>query len=179
MLKFLIKIPIVVAILCSPIGFAGEGHMHSPSAGMDNKAGHAKSLDEDTKKQFAEVMEAYDTLHQSFFKYDKAKVQADAKRLHDLIKEIKHPEISKILKYSSDKLPGINASKDREANNQIYHTVSMSLVHVLRTFDTGLGHEPFYCPMVKMKWIQNPNKINGVQNPYASDMPQCGGKDHT
>lgn len=182
MLKKTVLATFATLVLCAP-AWGSEGHAHSHDGHhhgkMEKSAKGTKPLDDKTKGQLQKVMEANETLHQSFFEYDKNKVQANAKKLHDMIKNIQHPELSKLLKYSSGKLLEIKASSDRKANNQIYHTVSMSLIHVLKTYDTGLKHQPYYCPMVKMKWVQNPEKMSKVHNPYAPEMPHCGGKDHT
>ena len=54
--------------------------------------------------------------------------------------------------------------------------VSKALVHIVRTYDVG-KYNAYSCPMVKKVWVQNSAKQDGVQNPYAPEMPACGTKD--
>lgn len=121
-------------------------------------------------------MATYDDLHQAFFKGETKSMEAKAKKLNELINGIKDPEISKLLSYSAKQLENIKASENKEKNNQVLHSVSAALIHVLNTFDTELKHEAYYCPMVKMKWLQGPGNSDQVLNPYAPEMPHCGGK---
>jgi hypothetical protein len=40
----------------------------------------------------------------------------------------------------------------------------------------GEGYNEYTCPMVKKKWVQNSKKRARVHNPYAPEMPHCGGQ---
>ena len=164
-----------LTLALAPITMAQNHKHHGSAMKMDKKA--KKPIDDKTKGQIKEVMATYDELHKSFFNYDAKKVQSLAAQLHDSIDKIHNPEIKKLLTYSNTKLAELKSSSDRDKSNQIYNTVSMTLIHVLSTYDTGLAHQPYYCPMVKKKWIQNPKNGDKVENPYASNMPHCGGVD--
>ena len=52
----------------------------------------------------------------------------------------------------------------------------MALIYVINTYDISDDYAPFTCPMVKKKWIQNVKNKPQVRNPYAPEMPQCGGR---
>ena len=62
-------------------------------------------------------------------------------------------------------------------NNQNYHLTSMALIHIVNTYDVGNEYNAYSCPMVKKKWLQNSKKMAKVHNPYAPNMPHCGGQD--
>ncbi|MEX0799382.1 MAG: hypothetical protein WD025_08050 [Bacteriovoracaceae bacterium] len=136
-----------------------------------------KELDEKTKKTLSAVFEQNEKLHDAFFNYDAKKVEEEAEKLEEEIEKIKAPEISKLLKFSKEKLDEIEDDKDRKENNQNYHLVSMALIHVMNTYDVGDKYAAFQCPMVKKKWIQNKEKQKQVMNPYAPEMPHCGAMD--
>lgn len=141
-----------------------------------NKSGR-KSIDAITKKEILNVLRINEKVHYSFFDYDAKKVESTAKELGDAIKSISNPEISKLLKFSLSKLATLKASSERSANNQAYHLVSMALIHIVNTYDVGSEYNAYSCPMVKKKWLQNSKKMSKVHNPYAPNMPHCGGQD--
>ena len=136
-----------------------------------------KTLDEKSKKELITVLESNEKLFNSFFKYDAKKVEDFALKLRDSIGKISNPEISKLLSFSGSKLNEIKASTDRKVNNQNYHLVSMALIHIVSSYDVGDVYNAYSCPMVKKKWVQNSKKMDGVNNPYAPNMPHCGSKD--
>ena len=178
MLKFKL---VTASLLCSTLFtkdiFAGDKQMphHTEDVKQEDKANiNKKTLDDESKMQMAKVMEAYDSLHEAFFKSDKQKIEAEAKRLLEKIYDIKHPELVTLFTYTKAQLPEIKANAETEANNQKFHSISLALIHVLNTFDTEQKHQVFTCPMVKMKWLQHPEKLTKVHNPYASNMPHCG-----
>lgn len=167
------------AALAAPLAKAEMSHNHSHDHMHEKEekaSSNKKTLSNDVKMQLKDVMATYDDLHQAFFKGDKSNMEAEAKKLNQLIKSIKNPEISKLLSYSAKQLENIKASESKDKNNQVLHSVSSALIHVLNTFDTELKHEAYYCPMVKMKWLQSPARSDKVLNPYAPEMPHCGGK---
>lgn len=171
------SIRVVVLVFASCFSGVVSGIPNDNRKGIKVATKMKKSIDQKTKKELEAVLAANDALHDSFYKYNTEQVASNAKKLHDMIANITHPEISKLLKYSSGKLLEITAAASRDHNNKNFHIFSMALIHVLRSYDTGLKHEPYYCPMVKMKWVQNPEKMPKVHNPYAPEMPHCGGKD--
>ncbi|TNF25731.1 MAG: DUF3347 domain-containing protein [Deltaproteobacteria bacterium] len=142
---------------------------------MKHDSGKRKTLSEAEKKQVLAVFEANEKLHQSFFKYDAKKVEEEAKNVVKAIDEIKNEEVKKLLTFSKGKLGELTSSADRDKNNENYHLFSMAAIHVLKTFDIGKTYNGYGCPMVKKKWVQNSEKVSKVYNPYAPEMPHCGG----
>lgn len=136
-----------------------------------------KELDKETKKSVLAALEQNEKLHGALFEYDAEKVEKEAEKLEKEIEKIKDPEISKLLKFSKEKLDEMDSDKPREEHNKNYHLVSMALIHVINKYDVGEKYAAFQCPMVKKKWIQNKEKHKKVMNPYAPGMPHCGGMD--
>lgn len=134
-----------------------------------------KELDVKSKKSLQAVFEQNEKLHQAFFEYDAKTVEAEAEKLKERLDKVEHEEVSKLLKFSKEKLGEIQDEKPRDENNQNYHLVSMALIHVLNKYDVDEKYAAFQCPMVKKKWIQNKEKHKQVMNPYAPEMPHCGG----
>ena len=118
-----------------------------------------KPLDSETKKQLISALEANEILHESFYNYDSFKIEKNAAAVSISLSQIKSPEIAQLLKFSIGKLNNIKANNDRKTNNQNYHTVSMTLIHLINTFDLGENYKGYFCPMVKMKWVQNTEKL--------------------
>ena len=147
--------------------------------GFDAYASDAprKALKAQTKKSVVSMLEINEKLHRSFFNYKAKEVEANAQKLSQAIMEIKDQEIAKLLSFSQKQLQEIKASKDRAANDQHYHLVSMALIHIVNTYDVGSKYNAYSCPMVKKKWLQNSKKMADVHNPYAPNMPHCGSQD--
>lgn len=152
--------------------FASGNHEHSKSKEMIRK-----SLTEESKKNLIAVMKANEDLHGAFFKYDGKKIEKSAIKLKSKIEALKDTEISKLLKFSVTKLGEITSSNDRDANNNAYHIVSSALIHIINKYDLGSQYNAYSCPMVRKKWVQNSKKMEEVHNPYAPNMPHCGGQD--
>lgn len=146
---------------------------HSTSMKMSSR----KELNNADKKSVIAIFEANEELLNAFLKYDGATVENSAATLNKAIDKVSNAEISKLLKFSQTKLSDIKAASDREANNQNYHLVSMALIHVMNSYDTGGKYNAYSCPMVKKKWVQNSEKLSKVHNPYAPGMLHCGSKD--
>lgn len=142
---------------------------------MKHDMGKRKALNGDEKKQVLAVFEANEKLHQSFFKYDAKKVEEEARNVAKAIDAIKNDEVKKLLTFSKGKLGEITSESDRDKNNENYHLFSMAAIHVLKTYDIGKTYNGYGCPMVKKKWVQNSEKVSKVYNPYAPEMPHCGG----
>lgn len=134
-------------------------------------------LEEKYKNQVINVLKKNEELHSSFFDYNASRVESKANELKQEISQITHPEISKLLAFSSKKLNEINASNSRSENNRSYHLVSMALIYLINKYNLGNQYNTFSCPMLKMKWIQNTKKISKIHNPYAPKMPHCGTQD--
>lgn len=157
-----------------------QDHSKMDHSKMDHskmKKGNRKELTEAVRKSVVSVLEANDSLHSAFFKYDAKAVEAKAKALSSAIDSIEDDEISKLLKFSKSKLLEIKESSDRESNNKNYHLVSMALIHIVNKYDVGAKYNAYSCPMVKKKWVQNSAKMAKVHNPYAPNMPHCGSQD--
>lgn len=153
-------------------GFASDSNHKMPS--MDKKR---TSLNERDQKEVLQVLEANESLHASFFKYNAKEVEKQAEELSQKISKIQNQEIAGLLKFSATKLKEIKASNDREENNKTYHLVSMALIHIVNKYDVGSKYNAYSCPMVKKKWLQNSAKMSKVHNPYAAGMPHCGSQD--
>ncbi len=134
-------------------------------------------LEDKIKREMITMFEKNETLHQAFFNYNGQNIEEASKGLLEALGKISNKEISKLLKFSSQKLSEINASKSQEENNQNYHLISMALIHLINKYDLGPGYNAYSCPMVKKKWVQNDKKTTEIQNPYHSGMPHCGTKD--
>lgn len=180
-MKFKFSLLFYSILLIQPVAFAQKDHDHhmmkNKNSKMDMKNAARKSLDAKTKKQLLAALNINENLHTSFFDYNADQVEKNAGALSLSLSQIKDPEISKILKYSLQKLNGIKAGNDRKLNNKNYHTVSMTLIHLIRTYDLGDEYKGYSCPMVKMKWVQNTKKMEKVHNPYAPEMKHCGSQE--
>ncbi|MDH5581967.1 MAG: hypothetical protein OEY33_08660 [Bdellovibrionales bacterium] len=135
------------------------------------------AIDSNTKEQLNNVFKSYESLHASFFSFDKKKVIDGSKELAEKISSIEDEEVSKLLAYSKKTLNKMSKEEDRsELNNQL-NRISMALIHIMKKYSLDLDYSSYYCPMVKKKWIQNSKKVSEVQNPYAPEMPNCGAKE--
>ncbi len=157
--------------LISNYSLAMETHDYSKMIAQDSKK---TRLDENTKKNLLEALTINESLHKYFYNYDESMVEKNAQSLRAALQKISNPEIAKMLVFSIEKLSQIKASNERVANNKIYHTVSSTLVHLIDTYDIGGNYKGFYCPMVKMKWVQNTSTLAKAHNPYTPKMQQCG-----
>lgn len=127
--------------------------------------------------QLKKVFEGYEQLHASFFDFKKDQVLKSAKNLSKEIDKIKEEEIKKLLTYSKKKLDSMSEKDSRDDLNKTFNTVSMAFIHVMKTHNMEKSYGAYYCPMVQKKWIQNTDKMAKVHNPYAPEMPHCGGKE--
>lgn len=152
-------------------------HSQKHSKKMMHDSGKKKTLSESDKKAVENLFVINEELHSSFFTYDAKKAEKTAAKLATAIDKIKNKEVQKALDLASKNLKSIKASASREDNNKKYHQVSMTLIDVLKTFELSSAYASYSCPMVKKKWVQNTNKMAKVHNPYAPEMPHCGGKD--
>tara|TARA_R110000868_G_scaffold411568_1_gene705398 strand:+ start:11704 stop:12186 length:483 start_codon:yes stop_codon:yes gene_type:complete len=133
-------------------------------------------LEPAVKKNVAEVLNANEELHASFFEYSNENVQKAAALVAKKIMAIKDKEISKLLKVSHDKLMEISKSSDEKANKEAFYVVSLGLANIVRKYDVGGKWNVYSCPMVKKSWVQDSAKNDNVRNPYAPEMPGCGSK---
>lgn len=140
-------------------------------------AAEKTQLDVTDKNELDSVLSSYEKLHQSFFQYDAKSAQKIAGEMVATIAKIKNKDVVKLLEFSKKTLSEITESKSRDDNNQNLHLVSMALGHVINKYEVSGKYNVFYCPMIKKKWIQNTEKSSEVNNPYAPEMPHCGGQE--
>lgn len=134
-------------------------------------------VDDKTKKQLINVLEANELLHQSFFKYDSQKITINSKLMLKKMNLVSNKEISSMLNFAKKKLKEISGENKKSLNNQNYHIVSTAMIVIMNKYDLGKKYNSYSCPMVKKKWIQNTTKDDTVLNPYADYMPNCGRKE--
>ncbi|MCO4794922.1 MAG: DUF3347 domain-containing protein [Bacteriovoracaceae bacterium] len=168
------KLMLISFMLLSGSVFA-SGNMNHGSSTKEMKK--RTMLPEAGKKEVLAVLKANEKLHTSFFKYNAKRVETNAKAVADAIGKIKNADIKKLLSFSKGKLEEIKADRNRKDNDQSYHQFSMAAIHVLKKYDLGKDYNAYSCPMVKKQWVQNSTKVSKVYNPYAPEMPHCGGMD--
>lgn len=135
-----------------------------------------EAVDEKTKAEILKVLEANEALHASFFKYNADEVVSNAKKTNAAISNVSNKEIKKLLVNASKKLSAIKVDSKREDNNKDYHQASMAFIYLINKYELGDKYAGYRCPMVKKKWVQNTKKMGRVHNPYAPEMPHCGGR---
>ena len=140
-----------------------------------NLAFGREAIDEASKKEIITVLEAQEDLHAAYFEYDQKSVLSAANKVEGALKKI-----SKKKGEFKDALSGIkeiSKTKDEESNKEAYFKFSAALASIVKKYDLGKNYNVYYCPMVKKSWIQDSSKHDGVRNPYASYMPECGRKE--
>lgn len=151
-------------------GSEHEGHS------IKMKKSDRKEIPKNEKSSVAQVFKINEELHEAFFDYNSSKVESLSKKMASAIEALNSSEIKKLLTYSAGKLNDIKSSNGRDKNNKIYHMVSTALIHVLNTYEVSGSYNAYYCPMVKMNWIQNSRILAKTQNPYTPEMKMCGEK---
>lgn len=134
-------------------------------------------LEEKNQKIMQQVLTAQDELHVAFFDYDSDKVEKAAKEVAKKIDLIKVKELSKLLKVTQQKLREVSKDRSEKENKESFYVISLGLGNIVRKYDVGGKWNIYSCPMVKKSWIQNSQKVDKVQNPYAASMPECGSKE--
>lgn len=149
---------------------------------MKNTSNGKKTLNEKAKKEVLSSLAIYEELHKSFFDYDvkgAKEVVAKAKSLSESLNKLSDREIvSSLEKANVFKFLGaIKAGDNRSINNSLLDNISKALnKNIISKYDIGSDYNVFHCPMVDKHWIQNTTKMAKVHNPYAPEMPHCGGK---
>lgn len=134
------------------------------------------ALKPEVKQKVIKALDLNDELHMAFFDYEEAKVRKEAKALKESLQAIKDEKLAKLFEPAIKELLKIETEKSREKNNEHYAKASLSLVYLVNKYDVGPGYNEYTCPMVKKKWVQNSKKRNRTHNPYAPEMPHCGGR---
>ncbi len=82
----------------------------------------------------------------------------------------KNERIKKDLEKMELLISNINL-KDQEAFFESLSSFSETLTDILKVNNIQTEYNKFYCPMVSKYWVA---KGDVIQNPYASDMRECG-----
>ncbi len=143
---------------------------------LNNFAQKRKPLDSKTKTQVIKALDLNDELHMAFFEYDAKVVMKQAVALKKALTKLKGKELEKLFAPAIKELGQISSESKRAENNEHYAKASLSLVYLVNHYDVGPGYNAYMCPMVKKKWVQNSKKRDRTHNPYAPEMPHCGGR---
>jgi ribonucleotide reductase beta subunit family protein with ferritin-like domain len=135
-----------------------------------------RPLGSELKTQLMKVFEQNEKLHAAMFKYNKEKLVQETTLFKKLLREIKASDLSKQLTPALSSADELISSQDKAKDNESYHRLSLVLVKIIESYNLGSTYNIFYCPMVKKRWVQNSQKMKKVHNPYAPEMPHCGGQ---
>lgn len=120
------------------------------------------------------ALENYRLLHQAFAQYNGEKIHDIALKMKVDLDALQDKELVKLLSFSAKTLGKFSANARPEENKTRFHVLSMALIHVANKYQLTKSYQSFYCPMVKMKWLQPEGEE--LHNPYSSEMPSCGEK---
>lgn len=135
-----------------------------------------KPLDSSTKEKVLELLKSNESLMMSFYKYDAKKISQAAKDFKGKLSAIKDKTIKVEVELAEIYLAKIASKNKKEVNYEAYHGISKALSRLVEGYELGSTYNVYYCPMVKKKWVQNSVKRRKVHNPYAPEMPHCGGQ---
>jgi ribonucleotide reductase beta subunit family protein with ferritin-like domain len=128
------------------------------------------------KKAMVKALTENEKLHMAYFNYDTQKIVTSRDKFVKDLKSVKDKKLQAKLKKAISYLEKISKANDKEKNNKYYHYANVYLIQLVEKFDFHKNYQPYYCPMVRKKWIQNISKIEKVHNPYDPSMPHCGGR---
>jgi hypothetical protein len=131
------------------------------------------AVDSSQKNSILKILSENQKIHEQLIA--KSDSTLDTKALFNSIKEAELIcEKNKDLKVELEKLEltlsNINTS-DQEAFFKSMSSFSEKLTDILKANKIGTDYHKFYCPMVEKYWIA---KGEGIQNPYAPEMRDCG-----
>ncbi len=135
-----------------------------------------KALAPKVKTKLMKVLEQNEKLHGAMFEYKKDLLVKEAKLYKKLVEKVKAAEFKKILKPTLSSIDELISSQAKNKDNESYHKVILALVRLVESYNFGSTYNVYYCPMVKKRWVQNSQKMRKVHNPYAPEMPHCGGQ---
>jgi len=124
--------------------------------------------------QIRNVLKANEVLHSGFYNYKRSKLLQKVAVVKEAIDKIKSNKIKKIFTKSQVSLGKISLELKKKQNYKHYDSFSKELISIVLKYDVGADYDIYYCPMLKMSWVQNTSSDATVYNPYASYMPQCG-----
>lgn len=135
-----------------------------------------EAIDKTTTETMVKALELNEALHAAYFTYNAESVEKSATAVISELEKIKNKKLKTNLDKALGHLKKIKKSVKREDNNKFYHLASVYLIRIINKYDLGPKYQPYYCPMVRKKWIQNISKQEKVHNPYDPTMPHCGGR---
>ena len=135
-----------------------------------------KEVSERLKESVLSILEENERLHSSMFEYKKAALKESVEAFKKKAMGIKDKKIEELLKPALRASSELMTNKTKAEDNESYHRLSLSLVKIVESFQIGSTYNIYYCPMVKKRWVQNSKKMRKVHNPYAPEMPHCGGQ---
>lgn len=171
-MRYILSFILLFNLSFTAVGAEGAKSQHGMSETKSRRP-----LDLKHKAQLVAVLEANEKLHSAFFKYNGRKIEIEAKEVVRSIGKLKHKKAMEILIPAKKLLLSLKAKSKKEQNNVAYHKASLLLASIVNKYDVGNSYNVYSCPMVKKTWIQNSKKQLRTHNPYAPEMPHCGGRD--
>jgi hypothetical protein len=169
---------IIICLLLSTITLASDSS-HMPVKVQKTEAVIKKKVaNKKLKDQLKKILKLTTHLHKSFFIYTPSKIKKIAKQLHNEIISIKDTSFSKIFKDLELAKFCLLLTKDneRKASNEAYALIAKNLAfQLVEKYELDNAYQTFYCPMVRKYWVQLKIEKAVVYNPYAPEMPNCGG----
>lgn len=167
------RLLVVILALLSPVSFTSAAR---PEGNL-NKEVERLVLAPKHRAEILTILKENESLHAAFFTFNTVDIEKSVKKIAVGIDKIKHKKMSLLLKPAKKSLLAILNKSERESKNLKYHTFSEALATIVNTYDVGEDYNIYSCPMVKKTWIQNSKKKLRTHNPYAPEMPHCGGRD--
>lgn len=135
-----------------------------------------KDVSASVKTQVIALLTQNEKIHAAMFEYNKKALKSAVKKFQGLVTELKVEEFKKTLAPALKASGELLSNEKKEQDNESYHRLSLALVKLVETYKLGGVYNVYYCPMVKKRWVQNSEKMRKVHNPYAPEMPHCGGQ---
>lgn len=123
-----------------------------------------------------DVFKVNEDLLMSFFNYNEEDILRDKEKLSQSLGKVPQGIIDTEIKQIKVSLIEIKKENKKLKNYAAYHVISEVLAKVVEKYDLGGTYNVYYCPMIKKKWVQNSLNLKKVYNPFAPEMPHCGGQ---
>lgn len=136
-----------------------------------------EQISKESKREVREVLEMNEKLHLAFFNQDSEGVHKYSEKMASRIEKMEDQSLKSLLEFSMKQLRTLPNLVDIKEKHQVYHRVSLALIHIINSYDLGEGYNVYSCPMVRKKWVQNSTELARVHNPYAPEMKHCGTQD--
>ncbi len=170
----LINLSFLLISFFSATIFAVEGEHNSAPKIKYSKATKRIGLSKKDRKDVLEVLKANEVLHAGFYTYKRSKIMQKVEKVNHAISKIKSNKTKRIFTKSQKWLEQISTKLRKKENYKKYNMFSKELIKIILKYNVGSDYNIYYCPMLKMTWIQNTKTDDTVLNPYASYMPHCG-----